>query len=335
MLGKGEGPMTTAIPSRLFRLQRRAILQVAPWLLIATPTVASAHFPQVEPLNVSASLAAIRNGYQQAGWTPLFLDFKSKRHGFNHSGDRSYLSEPTGTEDIATIAANGRLLSGPRIGPTLFAPYVMQSVDPKYPTATALRIELGTTHAKTSGAWRTQIADYPIEPYKRYAWLLVFRLDDSWDVNASNQSGLIWQLKGISKPGQYGNPAFSFNLNKNEMYCTISYPTPAMYLPWGNAVRWGSKDYDRPNLPRRTIEKGYYHALEFEFFADDRPPHAGGQGYIKAKLDGIHWFEYVGPTLQPDLAGPHQPIWGWYQWQSKPTSARIMWWLANEAYSMP
>jgi hypothetical protein len=327
--------MTHLESSSLIFFGRRATLCAALWSLLAAPVVATAHFSQVQSLSTAANLAEIREGYRRAGWTPLVLDYKSTPHGFNNSGDQSYQGESSATANIATIAANGQLLSGPRIGPTLFAPYVMQAVDPKFPTATAIRLQVATTHEKTSGAWRTQVAGYPIEPYKRYAWLLVFRLDDSWDVNAPDQVGLLWQLKGRHKPGQYGNPAFSFNLDRNELSCAVSYPTQAMKVPLGSAIRWGPKDYDRPTLPTQVLLKGNYHALEFEFFADDRPTNAGGQGYIKAKLDGIHWFEYAGPTLQPDLAGPHQPIWGWYQWQAKPMTDRVIWWLANEGYAAP
>ena len=49
------------------------------------------------------------------------------------------------------------------------------------------------------------------------------------------------------------------------------------------------------------------------------PVKPGGKGYLMATLDGHPWFQYTGPTMQPDQLKRHQMSWGRYQWSGMPT----------------
>lgn len=294
---------------------------------------------------IMPSFEAVRQAYALAGWIPLnarapyvaheeTINLYGKTRSFNLSGDQPFVNPTTGQSDIAVIQADGQLITGAKIESSGFPPYVTKVFDQRIAGAyPVVKVTLRPEDRLTAGSWRTQIANYPLQPYRTYSWVLCFRLDDAWDLDSSNQAGLVWQLKGQPKPGQYGNPVIALNLDRNELYCSILYPATAFRQPWGSTVQWGKGEYKKVSLPRRRIENGRYYLLQMEFFTDDRPQHAGGHGYFRANLDGAPWIDYVGPTLHPDQAGPHQPTWGWYQWGGKPKSTRTVWWLNNEGYS--
>ena len=112
------------------------------------------------------------------------------------------------------------------------------------------------------------------------------------------------------------------------------YPSAALAVPWGSSISWSQGEYlpEGLHLPERNVEKGSYISVELEFHTDDRPQKYGGTGYVIAWLQGLPWFKYVGPTLHPDQVGPHFGAFGWYQWQSRPTEGRTIWWLTNELH---
>lgn len=238
-----------------------------------------------------------------------------------------------GNRPIANMQSDGGLLRGAQITAAGMPPYIVRARDTVDGVdIPVVRVELNPTARRTARSWRSQIADPQIEPYRRYAWVLSFKLDSSWDTSLQGQSGLIWQLLGRHRPGQHGNPVIAFNLDRNEFYCSILYPKAAAYQPRGAAVRWGQGEYLPVRLPRRTLTPGRYHTLQIDMFADDRMAAQGGRGYLNVLLDGDPWIDYTGPTLQPDQTGPHLPLWGWYQWEARPTQARVIWWAVNQMY---
>ncbi|AKU11733.1 hypothetical protein AzCIB_1838 [Azoarcus sp. CIB] len=279
----------------------------------------------------------LRQEYRNAGWVPYraLIAGGNAIADFNFSADRRIINPLTGVADIATIMADGIVISGKSIGENLLPPQVTRLPDDRIESLQAIRVDLGPTDRQTASSWRTQLAGYPIEPYRQYAWLMAFRFDDGWDFDAVGEEGLLWQLKGRPKPDQYGNPVIAFSLYGDQLRCVISFPRSASSQHWGERVVWGKDGYDRPALPPYTVKRGQYNVLGIDFFADDRPENLGGKGYLRAWINGQLWFEYEGPTLHPDQAGPHQPLWGWYQWGGAPRRSRTVWWLLNEAFVFP
>jgi len=254
------------------------------------------------------------------------------RH-FDFSGDRPFVNPSTGQSDHGTLQADSRVVPTGRIPETGLPPWIVRTTDSRYPAAgQAVRVTLSPTDGLTSGSWRTQLASYQVLPNKVYRWVLVFRLDDTWDLDLPKQTGLLWQLKGEPKEGQHGNPVIAFNVRQHELYCAILYPRAAKEVAPGERVKWRPGEYEPVEWPRKTIERGRYYTIELEVLADDRPSQLGGKGYAKAWFDGVPWFTYEGATLHPDQAAPHHTAFGWYQWESRPTQPRIVWWLRNAAF---
>lgn len=287
----------------------------------------------------------LRNTFASAGFVPMqaaepyiwegqAITLGGVNRSFNFSGDKAFINLTSGQPDLATIQADGQIRSGATIAADGFAPYVTRQTDPLFPgMGQALKVILEPGHALTAGSWRTQLASYPLLPYKTYRWLLTFRLDDQWDMEMPAGGGLLWQLKGHPKSGQWGNPVLALNLVGKELFWQLSYPSAALQSPPGSRIYWTSKDYDKSQVfPRRNIVPGRYYTIEFEMFADERPAQFGGHGYFKAWFEGVSWVSYTGPTLHPDQTAPHYMAFGWYQWEGRPTDTRVVWWLRNEAY---
>jgi len=252
---------------------------------------------------------------------------------FDFSGDRPFVNPVTGQSDLATLQADSQVVPSGKISEVGLVPAIVRLVDERYPQhGPAIRVTVEPSHRVTSGSWRSQLASYQVLPYRIYRWVLVFRLDDSWDLDLFKHTGLIWQLKGAPREGQHGNPVIAFNIRQRELYCAILYPSTARTVPPGGRVQWRAGEYEQFEWPRKTIDRGSYYTIELEVRADDRPAQFGGRGYARAWFDGEPWFSYDGATLHPDQAAPHQTAFGWYQWESRPTQSRIVWWLRNAAF---
>lgn len=305
------------------------------WLLNALLCLAMTAQAEVQIPQLSAregvDSVRIAHLYADAGWTGGAIRARSGRASA-HDHRLDFLGV-IGNRPVANMQSDGRLLTGAKISADGMPPYIVRGRDDidgvEIPV---VRIELNPAAKITARSWRTQIADAPIKPYRRYAWVLTFKLDSSWDTTLAKQRGLVWQLYGRHRQGQHGNPVIAFNLDRDELYCSILYPKAATEHRQGEYVRWGPGEYRPQRLPRRVLQPGRYHTLQIDMFADDRPETRGGQGYMKVVLDGEPWIDYHGPTLQPDQNGPHLPIWGWYQWDARPSQPRVIWWAVNQMY---
>ena len=263
----------------------------------------------------------------------------SKPRGFNFNGDRPFVNPLINQADIAQLQFDSININGAKI--TNYgsndATHIIQYRDPDI-DENVTRVVLGKDDRETANSHRTQLNSYPIEPKKRYVLDLEFKLDKNWDLNMSPGNGLIWQLKGDPKPGQFGNPVMGINLYGDQLRMEILYPTPAANATvWPTSVTWVANQYVPVALPQKTITKGEYHRVQLVFFADDAPNKVinhpdtpEGNGYITATLDGQPWFQYIGPTLHPDQNGPHKISWGWYQWSGAPSADRIIYFRKNQ-----
>jgi hypothetical protein len=287
---------------------------------------------QIPSLSARDSVDAERIAriYADAGWTTEANVQGARAAARDH---RLGFLGAIGNRPVVNMQSDGRLLTGAHVSAEGMPPYITRTTDRiEGVEIPVVRVELNPSARITARSWRTQIADAPIEPYRRYAWVLTFKLDPSWDTALMQQRGLLWQLLGRHRPGQHGNPAIAFNLDRDELYCSILYPRAGAQVRQGESVRWGAGEYVPQRLPRRALTPGRYHTLQIDMFADDRTAEQGGQGYTKVTLDGESWIDYSGPTLQPDQAGPHTPLWGWYQWESRPSQPRVIWWAVNQMY---
>lgn len=263
----------------------------------------------------------------------------SKVRVFNFNGNRPFINPATGVPDLGTMLFNGTGLSyeiknegSNSLGndPGL---HIVHTTDPAT-SDPVTRVTLAKTDVPfSSGTYRTQMSSFPLEVRKHYVIDLEFKLDDSWDFGMNPGSGLIWQLKSVPNTGQYGNPVLALNLIGDELNFSICYPQSAANATvWPMAsVTWGSNGYTLPGnyFENRKITKGEYHRLKLDFYADDAPNKPindpvknEGNGYLVATLDDQPWVNYVGPTLQPNPAAPHQMLWGWYQWSGMPATGR-------------
>jgi hypothetical protein len=268
--------------------------------------------------------------YGDAGWSTSGVARDGRSAARDHRLD--FLGA-IGNRPVVNMQTDGRLLTGANVSAQGMPPYIIRATDHVNGISIpVVRIELNPAARITARSWRTQVADAPIEPYRRYAWVLTFKLDSSWDTALIRQRGLLWQLFGRHRPGQHGNPVIAFNLDRNELYCSVLYPKADNLDAPSEYVQWEAGQYLPQRLPRRTLEPGRYHSLQIEMFADDRTGQQGGRGYMRVMLDGEAWIDYSGPTLQPDLAGPHTPLWGWYQWEGRPSQPRVIWWAVNQMY---
>ncbi|MES2309514.1 MAG: heparin lyase I family protein [Verrucomicrobiota bacterium] len=269
----------------------------------------------------------------QWGGAPVSL--YGTQRSFNFNGNQPFVNPSTGKSDIATMQYNGTLVVGDNITNTgTPTSHINKFLDTTI-NENVLRVQLFPQDNLTANSHRTQINSYPILPYKTYAYDLEFKLDPSWNFNMPSGKGLIWQLKGVPKAGQYGNPTLALNIVGNQLSLNLCYPTSAVNATsWPTSVRWGVNEYVKVNIPTRSLVAGKYHRVRVIFYADERPDKFGGQGFLTAWFDEQPWFDYSGPTLQPDLAGPHIMGFGWYQYDAAPTATRKLFFRTNRLYEL-
>lgn len=273
-------------------------------------------------------------------YTPLAEYSWGKVRGFNFNGNRPFVNPIIAQADIASFQFNGLQINGASITNNgSNDQHIVQFFDAEI-NENVTRVILSSDDALTAGSHRTQLNSYPIESKKRYILDLEFKLDDNWDFSMNPGIGLIWQLKGSPKSGQYGNPVLGINLNGDQLNMSILYPTTAANATvWPTSITWVANQYVPVSIAPKTITRGEYHRIQLIFFADDAPNKPindpvkpEGKGFISAILDGQPWFEYVGPTLHPDQAGLHNTSWGWYQWSGAPSENRIIYYRKNQLY---
>jgi hypothetical protein len=242
---------------------------------------------------------------------------------FNFDGDTPFVNPRSGQSDIATIAFDGGVRTYWQINNAGSGTgHIAKVLDPAGFTVTRIRL---LPQDSGAGGYRTQVNSHHIEPYKTYVYELEFKLDPDWDFGMRNGGGLIWQLKGSPRPGQWGNPSLALNLGGNQLALSIKYPRSAMNAgSWPARVSWSNGEYTDAPVSARTVVAGRYHRIRILFFADDRPGAFGGRGRVDASFDGLPWVSYEGPTLHPDQAGPHRIDFGWYQWEGKPDAVRTV-----------
>jgi len=268
---------------------------------------------------------------------------------FNFDSDQPWINPTTGKVDIATMQFAGVTKSSDQLSEVPSCESDLSSHICRFQENSpsgdwVTRVRLFHAEPPTAGSHRTQLNSYAIAPYKRYILDLEFKLDDAWNTTMPNGKGTLWQLKDFVKPCQQGNPVLGINLYGDQLRFDISYPYNASVAQqWPTPVCWGGDQKQHPNDPvyvpftpsTKTITPGQYHRVQLVFYADDTPKNdyiTSGKGLITAYFDGEPWFEYVGPTLQPDSASPHQIGWGWYQWDGDPTETRTIYYRKHRLY---
>lgn len=268
---------------------------------------------------------------------------------FNFDADQPWLNPLTNKVDMATIQYAGVTRSSDQLVEAANCESDALSHVCRYqenaPTGDwVTRVRLFPQEPLTGGSHRTQLNTYAIEANKRYILDLEFKLDEGWNTAMANGKGTIWQLKDVVKTCQKGNPVLGLNLYNDQLRFDISYPYNASIAQqWPVPVCWGNDQKLHPNDPvyvpftasTKTVTPGQYHRVQLIFYADDTPTNAyitSGKGRITAFFDGQPWFEYVGPTLQPDWASPHQIGWGWYQWDGDPSATRTIYYRKHRLY---
>jgi len=270
-------------------------------------------------------------------------DAWGKKRTFNFNSDLPLRNPITGEADIGQIQYNGVNINGASIVDVAGCEADVTSRICRYqesaPTGSwVTRVKLREQDAATAGSYRTQLNSYYIETQKRYIVDFEFRLDADWDFGMPHGAGLIWQLKNdVHTDYQYGNPVLGINLYGDQLQFDIKYPNSAAGSQvWPmSSVPWVANDYVDAEQPKVTVTKGEFHRVQLIFYADDTPKNSfitSGKGFILALFDGKPWFEYEGPTLQPDSLNPHKISWGWYQWQGKPLADRIIYYRKHQVY---
>lgn len=256
-------------------------------------------------------------------------DIENISRFYNFDGKNNFLNPTTKRSDYAVLQANGLVISGPRITNSGVPNNIIKFWDPDSRTEGIVTVvQVHSTDKVTSGGYRSQLSSYQLRPYINYRWSLRFKFDKSWDMNSEGQEGILWQIKGLPKKGQSGNPVIGLALVKDQLFIGWSYPFFGK-ISNEQLWTWTDKDYGPQDLPRYKVTPGVYYDIEFEYFADDR---INGKGYFKAKINGESWCSFVGPTLHPDQLGPHYMAFGWYQWKAAPKQTRKIYWVRNRAF---
>lgn len=257
------------------------------------------------------------------------------RRVFDFDGRTPFVNPVTRRSDVAAIGFDGGGLTGTQIDNAgSRSGHVVKVRDPQDGDLVT-RVRLFPTDSG-EGGYRSQLNSYPFEPYRTYVYDLQFKLDVDWNFNMQAGDGLLWQVKGMPRPGQWGNPSMALNLHGKQLALSVKYPLSAMRAAtWPVDVRWGNGDYVHIALPTRPVQAGRYHRVQILFAADDRPAVHGGQGRIQAWFDGEPWLSYVGPTLHPDQQGWHRMDFGWYQWEGRPQSVRTVFFRTSHLYLLP
>lgn len=251
---------------------------------------------------------------------------------FNFDGSRPFVNSASGKSDIRYMDFDGSGLYSEQItNRGSGTEHIKKMRDPIY-GGVVTRIQVLPEDKKQYG-YRTQLNSFPLDSGKLYCYELEFRLDDAWDFDMKSGAGILWQLKGHAKENQYGHPVLSIELVGPRLKFTILYPSRAMQPgSWPRRITWGSGDYVKVPIMPQTVSRGRFYSIGFHFYADDRPAAHGGRGFIVAYFDHKHWFTYIGPTLHPDQEGPHRVDFGWYQWEGRPDSPRIVYFRKAHLY---
>lgn len=249
---------------------------------------------------------------------------------FDFDGSTPFVDPATGQSDMHDWLYNAKYLQYYEISNAGISPWISKVTEADGTQAT--RFQVFPSDAQIYN-WRTQNSNFPFEPYKTYRYDLEFKLDPNWQFNMATGDGLLWQTKGMPKTGQYGHAVMSMGVTGSNLYFSVLYPNSALNATtWPTSVTWPSNDYAATNFPTKPIVAGRYYKVSIEFFADDRPPQFGGQGYVNVYLDGALWIQYKGPNLHPDQNGPHRWDFGWYNWGGQPTSTRSIYFKTAHAY---
>lgn len=256
-------------------------------------------------------------------------------HPFNFDGPTPFVNPGSGVSNMAAMGFDGGGIPGPAISNAGSGTvHIRKVVDPQQ-GGTVTRVQLLPSDQGHDG-WRTQFNSYPLESYRSYQYELEFKLDPDWNFGMQPGAGLLWQIKGMPRPDQWGNPSLALNLVGNRLSLDIKYPSAAMQaVTWPQRVAWGEGEYVPVNFSPRLVQAGRYHRIIVQFTADDRPAHLGGRGRLLASFDGEPWINYSGPTLHPDQKGPHRLDFGWYQWEGRPSATRTVYFRTSHLYLTP
>ena len=253
---------------------------------------------------------------------------------FDFDGATPFVNAQSGVSDLAALVFDTSVLSGDRISNSgSRSPHIMKVQDPA-DGQQVTRVQLLPGDRGPVG-FRTQLNGFHLEPYKTYVYDLQFKLAPDWNFDMKPGAGLLWQLKGMPRPGQWGNPSLALILNGRALSIAVKYPLSAMSAPgWPAQLRWGEGEYVPAALPTRQLQAGRYYRVRIRFNADDRPPQFGGQGSVQAWFDGQPWLTREGPTLHPDQLGPHRMDFGWYQWEGQPSAVRTVYFKTSHLYQI-
>jgi hypothetical protein len=172
-------------------------------------------------------------------WQGLDIPLWGCHRGFNFDGAQPFVNSSTGQADIASIQFDGQQINGANItNAGSGTPHITKIVDSNGDQLTSVKLLAtdGVTPAGTT-AHRTQINSYPLMPYRTYELDLEFMLDQDWDFNMNPGRGLLWQLKGVPKSGQSGNPALQLELNGNQLLLTVRLQPHRGQLVWPGKTR--------------------------------------------------------------------------------------------------
>lgn len=278
-----------------------------------------------------------------SGGKPRIFNFNGDQPFVNNYGVPNLATMQFSTDIVSTAITNegscGRVKGLDQNGNCLGHAVHILDPDDQLPTTRIALLATDPPFTPTS-PYRTQLTSFYVDAKRTYVVDIEFKLDKDWDFEMKGGdvkhpvgSGLIWQLKSVPKPCQYGNPVMALNLTGNRLNFSVDYPKSALAKKvWPTEVCWeptGLNGYVDGNSWDTTITKGEYHHVRFIFYADDAPNKPindpvkpEGKGYLIALMDGQPWFQYAGPTLQPDQTKRHQMGWGWYQWSGMPAEGR-------------
>lgn len=251
------------------------------------------------------------------------------KRSFAFDGSAPFVNAETKRTDLLGWLYNGVEVDKYGITNTGAAPWISKVSDNG---AQATRFQVFPGDAEMYG-WRSQVSSHQFENFKHYRYELEFKLDANWNFSMPNGEGLLWQAKGTPKAGQYGHASMSLGVTGNNLYFSVLYPNSAMNAStWPTSLTWPNNDYVATSFPTRKLEAGRYYKVRMEFFADDRPPQFGGQGYMNVWLDDVLWIQHKGPNLHPDQKAPHRWDFGWYAWGGKPSTTRTVYFKTSHAY---
>jgi|GEM_PF-3247971 len=281
-----------------------------------------------------------------SGGKPRVFNFNGDQPFVNALGVRNVATMQFGTDVVSTAITNdgscGRPKGLDQDGKCLGHIVHIEDPDDKTPTTRVALLASDSPFTPTS-PYRTQLTSFYVDAKRKHVVDIEFKLDKNWDFDMKGDakhpvgSGLIWQLKSVPKalPAgcQYGNPVMALNLIGKRLNFSVDYPKSAWDKQvWPTEVCWdanGPNGYVEGKSWDVTIDRGGYHHVQFIFYADDAPNKPindpvkpEGKGYLIALMDDQPWFQYTGPTLQPDQPKRHQMSWGWYQWSGMPAEGR-------------